>query len=311
MLHRLKDLIIFLAGAVAAGAAGALPQKLVEDGAYQPFREKLQELADYVDQTVLKWDIPSVVASGGLEPELILIPAGPFLMGSDKRRDPAASDRELPQHEVYLDDFYIAKHPITDAQCRRFVEMTGRCSPRRDGYDVRKAEHPVTHVAWDDARAYCRWLSGETGKSYRLPSEAEWEKAARGTNGRIYPWGDDSPDENRCNFDMKVGGTTPIGRYSPRGDSPYGCTDMAGNVWEWTRSLWGKDWEIPDFRYPYGPKDGREDLDAGDDVLRVLRGGSFGFGEGGVLCACRFEDVPNSHSVNLTALGFRVVVAPI
>ena len=167
LLHRFKDLILFLAGAVAAGAAGALPQKLVEDGAYQPFREKLQELADYVDQTVLKWDTPSVVASGGLEPELILIPAGPFLMGSDKRRDSAASDRELPQHEVYLDDFYIARHPITNTQYRRFVEMTGHRSPWRDGYDVRKAEHRIRVFVRYSRMATKDGANGSGGVQYK------------------------------------------------------------------------------------------------------------------------------------------------
>ena len=162
----------------------------------------------------------------------------------------------------------------------------------------------MVHVTWHDAVAYCRWLAKATGKPYRLPSEAEWEKAARGTDGRIYPWGD-KWDSRRCN--SKEGGpgdTTPVGAYLD-GASSYGLLDMAGNVWEWTLSLWGKDWERPDFEYPYKPEDGRENLEAGDSILRVLRGGSFHDSVRHVRCARRYGGVPDFRYV-----GFRVVLAP-
>jgi formylglycine-generating enzyme required for sulfatase activity len=121
------------------------------------------------------------------------------------------------------------------------------------------------YVTWHDAMAYCRWLARVTGRAYRLPSEAEWEKAARGTDGRIWPWGN-KWDSKRCNSrEGGPGNTTPVGQYSPQGDSPYGCVDMAGNVWEWTLSL------LKD--YPYDPKDGREDAQA--EGRRRLRGGAF------------------------------------
>jgi len=159
-------------------------------------------------------------------------------------------------------------------------------------------------VTWHDAMAHCRWLSERSGLRVTLPSEAEWEKAARGplpavgAKVRIYPWGDDPPDDTRCNFNMQVGTTTPVGKYSPRGDSPYGCADMAGNVWEWTRSLFKS--------YPYDPEDGRENLEAGD--IRVLRGGAFNCEGGLVRCAFRVRNYPDLRGAGG---GFRVVVSPL
>jgi formylglycine-generating enzyme required for sulfatase activity len=196
------------------------------------------------------------------EPELILIPAGEFLMGSDPGRDRDAEADEQPQHRLYLPEYYIAKTPVTNAQYVAFVEATGHREPH--GWQGGKApgdkaDHPVVSVSWHDAMAYCQWLAKATNKAYRLPSEAEWEKAARGVEGRIYPWGNEW-DAKRCNSsEGERGGMTPVGMYSPQlhpelaegGDSPYGCVDMAGNVWEWTGSVYEK--------YPYDPEGGRED----------------------------------------------------
>jgi formylglycine-generating enzyme required for sulfatase activity len=243
-----------------------------------------------------------------LETELgfpvVWIPPGPFGMGSDKKRDLQAFDRELPQHEVNLPGYWMGRTPVTVAQFRLFVEASG--------YEVRKRslsdpeDHPVRFITWRDALAYCRWLSERTGLPVTLPSEAEWEKAARGTDGRIYPWGDALPTEDLCNFSGNVGDTTPVGRYSPQGDSPYGCADMAGNVWEWTRSLWGKDLGKPDFGYPYDPDDGRENLEVGNDVRRVLRGGAFSDHSWRVRCAYRDYWFPGYRG---RLGGFRVVVS--
>jgi len=160
----------------------------------------------------------------------------------------------------------------------------------------------VVYVFWHDAVVYCRWLSEVTGRPYRLPSEAEWEKGARGTDGRIYPWGNQW-DAERCN--NKEGGkgdTTPVGAY-PQGASPYGPLDMAGNVWEWTRSLWGKDWKEPSFKYPYDPDDGREDLEA--EGYRVLRGGSWFFSRDLARCVERDGYLPVS---SVSYVGFRLCV---
>jgi len=238
---------------------------------------------------------------------MVWIPPGPFLMGSDKGKDPQAFDDELPQHRVTLPGYWIERYPVTVAQFRAFVEASGHKLQDPDSLKG-PGDHPVLRVPWYDALAFCRWLSERVGIPVTLPSEAEWEKAARGTDGRIYPWGDEPPDEGRCNFGGNVVGTTPVGRYSPQGDSPYGCADMAGNVWEWTRSLWGEDWEKPDFKYPYDPEDGREDLEAGRNVRRVLRGGGFDYGERFVRCAARRRLSPLYWN---GVYGFRFVASPV
>ena len=236
---------------------------------------------------------------------MVWVPSGPFWMGSGRRRDSQASDDELPQHEVTLPGYWIGRYPVTVAQFQAFVEASGHRpgDPRSlKGPD----DHPVAWVTWYDALAFCRWLSERVGIPVMLPSEAEWEKAARGTDGRIYPWGDEPPDKGRCSFENHVRGTTPVGRYSPQGDSPYGCADMAGNVWEWTRSLWGEDLRKPDFKYPYDPEDGRENLGTGRDVRRVLRGGAFLDEDRRVRCAARLRLDPNRRYGDF---GFRVVAA--
>src|SRR5712692_8747240 len=160
--------------------------------------------------------------------------------------------------------------------------------------------HPVVNVTWYDALAYCDWLTKQLrewektpeplvallrqeGWRVTLPSEAEWEKAVRGPStgsgdGRIYPWGDDFDPDKANTAEPGNDGTSAVGCF-PRGASPYHVLDMAGNVWEWTRSLWGKDWKKPEFRYPYNPVDGRENLSAPNDVLRVLRGCAFWGGQ--------------------------------
>jgi formylglycine-generating enzyme required for sulfatase activity len=181
--------------------------------------------------------------------------------------------------------------------------------------------HPVVRVTFHDALAYCSWLTGKlcewagtppalkemlaSGGCVTLPSEAEWEKAARGADGRIYPWGAVFDTEKANTSEGGVGTTSAVGCY-PEGASPYSVQDMSGNVWEWTRSLWGKDWSKPEWGYPYLTLDSRrEDLKAGDDILRVLRGG--GIDERYARCAYRDWNYPfyfRSH------LGFRVVLRP-
>lgn len=253
---------------------------------------------------------PESVLTVPLElPEMVLIPAGVFLMGSDPGVDKDAQDREQPQHALYLPDYYLARTPVTNSQYAAFVQAASHRLPEhwKRGKPPRgKEDHPVVNVTWHDAVAYCRWLSEVTGKPYRLPSEAEWEKGARGSDGRIWPWGN-RWDAERCNsYEGGKGDTTPVGAY-PQGASPYGLLDMASNVWDWTRSLWGKNWSAPSFKYPYDPADGREDLGAPDGVLRVLRGGSFL--SNGRLVRCAYRSRLDPYARNRLN-GFRVVVAP-
>jgi formylglycine-generating enzyme required for sulfatase activity/energy-coupling factor transporter ATP-binding protein EcfA2 len=229
------------------------------------------------------------------EPEWVEIPAGEFWMGGEEYGD------EHPVHRVYLDTFHITRVPITNAQYRLFIEATDHEPPEHweEGRPPKgKASHPVVNVSWHDALAYCAWLSEVTGKSITLPSEAEWEKAARGSKDkRTYPWGD-TFDATFCNSrELELGDTTPVGIFSD-GASPYGVLDMAGNVDEWTRNLYED--------YPYDPDDGREDLDAGDEVRRVLRGGAFYYPSRYVRCAFRGSYHPLPR---LTSYGFRVVVS--
>lgn len=239
------------------------------------------------------------------EPEMIRIPAGEFLMGSEPVNDPHTHPRERPQHTLYLSEYHLAKTPVTNAEYAAFVGATGHPQPDpwRDGSPpAGKENHPVVHVSWYNAVAYCQWLSHVTGKSYCLPSEAEWEKAARGTDGRVYPWGVQW-DKARCNSkESELGDTSPVGAY-PQGASPFGLLDMAGNVFEWTMSLWGKDIKEPAFRYPYDLSDGRESLEAGNGTLRVLRGGAFYYNALYARAAHRVKSYPD-YSVRTR--GFRV-----
>jgi formylglycine-generating enzyme required for sulfatase activity len=221
--------------------------------------------------------------------DLVRVPAGDFWMGSDLSKDADAREDELPRHHVYVPDFYIGKYLVTNAHYLTFVRTTGQSAPALwDKGRVPQGEdnYPVRCVSWDDAVDFCTWLRKETGLPFRLPTETEWEKAARGLNGRIYPWGNDPPDEGRCNYGVELGGhTTVIGRYSPLGDSPYGCGDMAGNVQEWCQSL-----HRP---YPYRADDGRENLEAELDDPRVLRGG-------GTIAALRESVAPAARRASPT-----------
>ena len=249
-------------------------------------------------------------------PELVKVPVGPSLMGSNDR-DKAASGNEKPQHTLTLPDYWIGKTPVTNAQFRPFVDGDGYTNqaywttagwqwrageklvkpPYWDDKQWNGADYPVVGVSWFEAVAYCRWLSQQTGLEFRLPSEAEWEKAARGADGRLYPWGN-TWETGRCNSE-EAGRkrTTPVGQY-PSGASPYGALDMAGNVWEWCATQWQKP-------YPYQLGDEWQTayLESAAQC-RVLRGGSSWNNSAIVRAAYRnLYDVPR---VRFIYLGLRV-----
>lgn len=275
--------------------------------------------------------------------EFVIIPKGQFVMGS-KEDNELAWDDEKPQHALEIPyDYWVGKHPVTNAQFGDFVHATAfQTRAEREGWawvwDARTGQwgkgeganwrhplggnrrpaawedHPVVQVCWHDTLAFCGWLSQEHGSNlpqgyhFRLPSEAEWEKAARGTDGSEWPWGN-AYDAALCSSrDNGKLCTVPVGACSPRGDSVYGAADMSGNAWEWTLTLWGKDRDKADYVYPYVGDDGRENQSAGDDFFRIIRGGSFKDDLSGVRAACRDLDPPH---YSLNNLGFRVFVAPI
>jgi len=208
------------------------------------------------------------------EPELVQIPAGEFLMGSTEEevKQGLAEENETSQHPVQLPAFEIGRYPITNLEYRTFVEATGHEPPshwERGQFPEDLADHPITNVSWNDAVAYCRWLSEMTNEIYRLPSEAEWEYAARGSDGRRYPWGN-AFDKDKCNTEEAgIGATTPVGQYSPAGDSPFGCADLIGNVWEWCSTIWTEK------AYPFQVQDEWTEDYLEKRERRVLRGGSF------------------------------------
>jgi formylglycine-generating enzyme required for sulfatase activity len=198
------------------------------------------------------------------EIEWVEVPAGEFLMGSDQQVDPEAQNNEIPQHRVYLDAFRISEYEITNAQYRQCVRATVCDEPgdlkfySSPDYD----DHPVVYVSWFDAGSFCEWVGG------RLPTEAEWEYAARGPQGNTYPWGEDEPTCELAQFGVGEcpGGMEPVGSF-PDGASWCGALDMASNVWEWVNDWYQEDYyaDSPDSN-PSGPETGDE---------KVLRGGAY------------------------------------
>src|SRR5574341_345122 len=231
------------------------------------------------------------------EPQMIRILAGKFLMGSTQAQIEQAikdglneewAQDEQPQHEVYLSEYFISKHPISNRQYQMFIQETNYQHPKDwpdKNYPPLKGDHPVVNISWQDAIEYCGWLYSKTGKPYRLPTEAEWEKAARGVDGRVYPWGRHF-DEQYASANKAIGDTNPVGFLSPQSDSPYGCTDMLGNIFEWCADWHDKNQykkHNSDVRDPKGPKTG---------TTRVVRGGVYALGKWSVRCTFRSASRP-------------------
>jgi formylglycine-generating enzyme required for sulfatase activity len=259
------------------------------------------------------WYLPDETLLGFVE-----IPAGPFRMGSHADQDAMAYADEAPSHEIELPDYYIGRYPVTGRQFLAFIEATGH-KPENEGSLYGPPNHPVVWLGWLDAVRYCDWLTvrlrawegtpeplatllRQRGWCVTLPNEPEWEKAARGTEGHVFPWGNE-PDNNCGNFGgTGIMTTSAVGCF-PAGASPYGIEDMSGNVWEWTRSVWGT--------YPY-PSDAigcaaREYREVREGIRRVRRGGAFFSSPRSARCTVRLGSGPYPHG---GGMGCRVVVRP-
>ncbi len=235
--------------------------------------------------------------------EMVYVPEGRFTMGSNNN-DPDAWEEGKPEWEVYLDAYWIDKYEVTNAQYSKCV-AEGACTMpsvpyyKRDEYygNPEYSNYPVTWVNELQADAYCAWAGG------RLPTEAEWEKAARGPNGNKYPWGDESPNCELSNFNQGtyenprycVGHPSEVGSY-PRGASVYGALDMAGNVWEWVSDLWSDQYDTSVTRNPKGPE---------TDAHRVFRGGSWLDDERSISTFVRYFGFPILPKFRLDGIGFR------
>lgn len=241
---------------------------------------------------------PEVTTVAGMS--FCTVPSGSFRMGREAG-DSQAFDDEKPAYDHEIPYGYrIGRYPVTVAQFRDFIKATVGNSDRLRGPD----NHPVVGVSSHEAIAFCEWMTGlghkggwlEEGWVIRLPSEAEWERAARGTDGRIYPWGPDS-DPNCANYDNTgIGGPNAVGCF-PGGKSPCGCEEMSGNVWEWTLSSW----------MPYTREESAQKVQDSYKRFRVLRGGSFSDSSRFVRCAFRNWLSPDYRD---DVVGFRVVAAP-
>jgi sulfatase modifying factor 1 len=256
-------------------------------------------------------------------PNLARIPAGEFLMGAAD-----AADDERPVHRVSVSEYFIGRFPVTNDEYARFIRATSHPAPSLSGLPLiagggrdlafrelsapylwegdnppaGRGSHPVVLVSYDDAVAYCHWLSQAIERIVRLPTEAEWEKAARGgVDGRRYPWGDDI-DASHCNYlddpaAKPQRGTRPSGTYPP---NAFGLCDVAGNVWEWVSDWYGGEYYgRGDMNDPRGPDTGN---------MRIVRGGSWVNDDVTMLrCACRHKVPPDTYAYSI---GFRVVCVP-
>jgi formylglycine-generating enzyme required for sulfatase activity len=219
----------------------------------------------------------------------IEIPAGEFLMGSNPIQPITSYPDESPEHQIDLEEFFISAKPITNAQYEKFVLSTGYKKPGHWIGGVvpsQKKEHPVTYIDWDDANAFASWCGAS------LPNEAQWEKSARGSDGRLFPWGDAEPTNEDANFGNSIGDTTEVGIHKS-GASIFGVLDLAGNVWEWTSSIHRE--------YPYNSNDGREDVNLWG--ARVVRGGNYLSAAKNIRCADRHSIYPTARDIYI---GFRV-----
>lgn len=243
---------------------------------------------DPVIVTALEEERDAILSAGPNElpipvPETVLVPAGKFLMGRDPN-DRLALQNEPIFHPIDLPAFRVGKYPVTNVEYEAFCRATHHIFPEHwtnGQIPTDKERHPVVFVNYEDARAYCEWLAQITGETCRLPTEEEWEKAARGRQPetRRYPWGDAWNPTNANTRDTGCGDTTPVDAYAGTNVSPFGAVDMVGNVWEWTSTLYKKD-------------------------RMVIRGGSWDYHQKYARVSCRGRDIATTREANI---GFRVV----
>ncbi len=255
----------------------------------------------------------AVTSSAGVSPDLVLdlglgvtmefvyVPGGEFVMGSNPLNEEGARQDEYPPHTVSVSGFYIGRTEVTRRQFASFA------LDERSGYTIPSAaefEYPVADASWYSATEFADWMTGKTGWTVRLPTEAEWEMACRNSDGRIYPWGNVFDSTKANTIEGGPDATTRVGKYSPAGDSFYGAADLAGNVWEWVADWYGQDTygeqanANPPVLDPQGPASGQG---------RVLRGGSYHQNKYKARCATRYGYPPAGGLVDT---GFRVVAVP-
>ena len=286
-----------------------------DTGVAELAREKLIHIIQSnapLDERVEAGEILAILGDPRIkEYPMVKVAAGEFTMGSDKGR----YDDEKPIHNVYLDEFMIGKYPVTNEEFKEFIEDGGYTDKEYwtdDGWEWRREKEisepeywrdgkwnrsnfPVVGVSWYEAAAYANWLSKRTGKNYCLPTEAQWEKAAGGTDNREYPWGTDF-DEKLCNSrECRLGRTSPVGIF-PNGKSPYGCMDLARNVYEWCSDWFGEDYyKKSPAKNPTGPSNGS---------YHLMRGGCWGVGASDCRAAYRYYYRPVRR---VPFVGFRLL----
>ncbi len=248
--------------------------------------------------------------------EFVTLPPGILIMGDE--RLPEAS----PRHEIEVGAFSIGRFPVTNLEYGEFIRAGGYTTQAywtAMGWKALCArpysapafwndrrfnapDQPVVGVTWYEAVAFCNWMSEKAGGRFRLPTEPEWEYAARGNEStRNFPWGDRFEPGRANTAEAGLGVTTPVNRF-PEGVSPFDVWDLAGNVYEWTLSKWGKNWQELGYPYPYRPQDGREEVEGSG--ARVMRGGSWFSPYFEAMCAYRSRFLAGSRASNI---GFRVV----
>jgi iron(II)-dependent oxidoreductase len=233
---------------------------------------------------------------------MALIPKGAFTMGSN-----LGPDDEKPSHTLFIESFFLDILPVTNAEFAEFLNSQGLKNKRSESFyddqdndarihlqnlkwqaDNGYAMHPVNEVSWVGARDYCSWLNK------RLPTEAEWEKAARGTDQRKYPWGNSKPNNKQALFGASYNASAPVDAF-PEGASPYGILDMAGNQWEWVSSAYQA--------YPYKSDDGRENQNSGP--IRSTRGGGHDSSEEEITTTQRGKNLSRNPKAGHHNIGFR------